>query len=128
MTTLPKEVSENLSFLILSVDYDYRKIIIADNDFTNGEITLWLEDENNLKNTIDECLCIIIPPNEFASFIDKGNFNKYEGHYQRKLGSIFNGLIVINEPLQWYEVDATSFQQKCVREALLETLIKIVTG
>jgi hypothetical protein len=128
MTTLSKEVTEQILWLIISVNYDYSRIVIAEHEFNDQALTLYLEDKQDFKNTVDECLNITVPIAEFEAFIEKGNYNKYEGRKQSESGRPYNGLITVSEPFEWYCNDATQYQQRTVREALVEAILKQVSA
>lgn len=128
MITLNKETQTKLSWLLLSVFYDYDRIIIAEHEINDQELTLFLEDKQDFKSDLSECLEVKISCDEFASFIEKGNHNKYAGISYSKNGRAFDGLIVVDEPLKWYHNDATTFQRKTVLEDLVEQIIKQVVG
>jgi len=47
--------------MIISVDYDYSRISIADHEISDDVLTLWLEDKHDFKNTLEECLELALP-------------------------------------------------------------------
>lgn len=71
MIKIAQKLKDHLWWLIISVDYDYSRIAIADHDLTDDTLTLWLEDKQDYKNSLDECLQVDIKAREFAK-INKG--------------------------------------------------------
>ncbi len=124
MIPMNLKTRNELWWLIISVDYNYSRIAIADHDLNGQTLTLWLEDKQDFKNTLDECLQLHIPVKHFTRLIKKEGLNSYEGtrvHPQKKY--VYNTRIAINEPLQWYLYDATPNEQHWAREALLKQLL-----
>jgi hypothetical protein len=126
--TLDKKTIENLWWLIISVDYDYSRISIADHNITDDGITIWLEDKNDFKNTIDECLELFITRKNFSNIIKADNLNSYEGTKMHPTKNfVYKARIEINEPIKWYNEDASNIEQQWAREAILKNvLIQIV--
>jgi hypothetical protein len=124
MIRINQKLKDKLWWLIISVDYDYSRIAIADHDL-NGEIlTLWLEDKQDFKNTLDECLQLDIPAKQFAKLIREENLNSYEGSKMHPTKNyIYKTRIEINEPIAWYQDDATQTEQVWAREAILKRLL-----
>ncbi len=57
MIKINQKLKDKLWWLVISVDYDYSRITIADHDFNDDTLTLWLEDKHDFKNSLDdECL------------------------------------------------------------------------
>lgn len=122
--TLNKKAVEQLWWLIISVDYDYSRLTISDHDLNNENITLWVEDKNDFKNSIDECLQLEVPLRNFAGVIKDESLNSYEGtkvHPTKKF--VYKAKIEINEPIKWYQQDATIIDQQWSREALLKRIL-----
>ena len=110
--------------MIISVDYDYSRISIADHEMGEEAITLWLEDKQDFKNTLDECLELVLPFKAFAKVIRAEGMNSYEGTkmHPRK-GFIYKTRIEVNEPIRWYKEDASLTEQQWAREAVVKTLL-----
>lgn len=122
--TLNKKAIEQLWWLIISIDYDYSRLTIADHDLNNENITLWVEDKNDFKNSIDECLQLEVTLRNFAGIIKGESLNSYEGtkvHPTKKF--VYKAKIEINEPIKWYQQDATVIEQQWSREALLKRIL-----
>lgn len=111
-------------WLIISVDYDYSRISIADHELTEEGLTLWLEDKQDFKNTLDECLKADIPLKQFAKFIKSENLNSYEGSKMHATKNyVYRSRIEINEPIAWYLDDATPAEQQWARETILKRIL-----
>ncbi|TWR25745.1 hypothetical protein FPZ43_15780 [Mucilaginibacter pallidiroseus] len=124
MIKLSQKLKDQLWWLIISVDYNYSRICIADHDFNNDTLTLWLEDKQDFKNTVDECLQLDISAKQFARIIKAEGFNSYEGtklHANKQF--VYNTRIEINPPLTWYETDATLIEQQWAREKVLKKVL-----
>ena len=124
MITIPKKLKDKLWWLIISVDYDYSRITIADNDFCNDTLTLWLEDKHDFKNSLDDCLQVDISAKQFAKIIRAENINSYEGtkiHPTKNF--MYKARIEINDPITWYLDDASLIEQQWAREAVLKLLL-----
>lgn len=130
MIKLTKKLKDALWWLVISVDYDYSRITIADHDLNDDALTLWLEDKHDFKNTLDECLQLEIPKKQFAKLIKDEGFNSYEGsqvHPTRNY--VYKTRIEINQPIAWYLNDATLTEQQWVRDAVLKKLLtQLVEG
>jgi hypothetical protein len=124
MIKIPHKLKNELWWLIISVDFDYSRIAIADHEL-NGEIlTLWLEDKQNYKNAIDECLQADIHIKQFARIIKNEGLNSYEGtriHPGKNFA--YKSRIAINEPIRWYREDASLTEQAWAREAMLKAIL-----
>lgn len=124
MIKISQKLKSQLWWLIISVDYDYSRITIAEHDLTDEVLTLWLEDKQDFKNSIDECLQVDIRVRDMARIIKTENLNSYEGtklHPTKNFA--YKARIEINAPLQWYKDDASSLEQQWAREAVLKTLL-----
>jgi hypothetical protein len=124
MITLNQKLRNELWWLIISVDYTYSRIAIADHEINGQTLTLWLEDKQDFKNTLDECIKLNIPLKQFTKFIKSGNMHCYEGtrmHTKKKF--LYTAQIPINQPLQWYLKDATTTEQFWTRDALLKHIL-----
>ncbi|MEO6979860.1 MAG: hypothetical protein ABI113_15835 [Mucilaginibacter sp.] len=124
MIKISQKLTDKLWWLIISVDYDYSRITIADHDFTEDTLTLWLEDKHDFKNTLDECLQVDIPAKQFAKIIKEENLNSYIGskmHHSKNY--VYKTRIEINTPLLWYQDDATLAEQQWARDTVLKQLL-----
>lgn len=124
MIKISQKLKSQLWWLIISVDYDYSRITIAEHDLTDELFTLWLEDKQDFKNSIDECLQVDIRVRDVARIIKTENLNSYEGtklHPTKNFA--YKTRIEINAPLQWYKDDASLLEQQWAREAVLKTLL-----
>src|ERR1700749_4589826 len=79
MIRINQKLKDKLWWLVISVDYDYSRITIADHDISEDNLTLWLEGKHDFKNSLDECLQLDIPAKQFAKLIRAENLNSYEG-------------------------------------------------
>lgn len=124
MIKIPHKLKNELWWLIISVDFDYSRIAIADHEINGDVLTLWLEDKQDYKNSLDECLQADIHLKQFARLIKAENMNSYEGtkmHSQK--GFAYKTRIAINEPIRWYEEDASPTEQLWAREAMLKAIL-----
>jgi len=124
MIKLNQNTRNQLWWLIISVDYTYSRIAIADHEINGKTLTLWLEDKQDYKNTLDECLQLHIPVSHLSKLIKTENMNSYEGtrmHPVKKY--VYTTQIPINAPMTWYENDATRAEQQWAREALLKSIL-----
>ena len=127
MIKIPQKLKDKLWWLVISVDYDYSRITIAEHEFDDDTLTLWLEDKQDFKNSLDECLQVDISLKQFAKVIKTENLNSYEGTKMSRGRGIKNFMyktrIEINEPVTWYKDDATLTEQRWAREAVLKLLL-----
>ena len=124
MIKISQKLKDKLWWLIISVDYDYSRITIADHDLTEDVLTLWLEDKHDFKNTLDECLQVDIPVKQFARLIKEENLNSYEGskiHHSKNY--VYKTRIEINSPISWYQADASLYEQQHTRDTVLKLLL-----
>lgn len=124
MIPMNQKTRNELWWLIISVDYNYSRIAIADHELNGQTLTLWLEDKQDFKNTLDECLQLHIPVKHFARLIKTENMNSYEGqrtHAKKKY--VYSTRIAINEPIKWYNYDATPAEQQLARETILKNIL-----
>jgi hypothetical protein len=124
MIKLSQKLKDELWWLVIGVDYDYSRISIADHEI-NGEIlTLWLEDKQDFKNSLDECLQLDISLKNFAKMIRSEGLNSYEGTKVHPKGGFINKTrIEINEAIKWYREDASIGEQQWAREAALKNVL-----
>lgn len=121
---LKQKTKEELWWMVISIDYDYSRISIADHETSDDSIVLFLEDKHDFKNTLDECLQLTIPIKEFAKVIGNEKLNSYEGellHPSKQF--IVKPRVQINEPIKWYKEDAGLIEQQWAREALLKAIL-----
>ena len=119
-----KTLKNQLWWLVISVDYDYSRITIADHDINGDTLTLWLEDKHDYKNSLDECLQLDISTKQFAKLIKDENFNSYEGSKMHPTKNyVYKTRIEINAPIAWYLNDASAAEQQWAREAALKKIL-----
>jgi len=124
MIRINQKLKDKLWWLIISVDYDYSRICIADHDFNGDTLTLWLEDKQDFKNSLDECLQLDVAGKQFARLIKNENLNSYEGAKMHPTKNyVYKTHIEVNEPIAWYQDDATQTEQQWAREAVLKQLL-----
>jgi hypothetical protein len=124
MITIPKKLKDKLWWLIISVDYDYSRITIADNDLCDETLTLWLEDKHDFKNSLEDCLQVDISAKQFAKVIKAENMNSYEGTKMHPTKNfMYKARIEINDPITWYLDDASLIEQQWAREAVLKLVL-----
>jgi hypothetical protein len=124
MIKISQKLKDELWWMIISVDYDYSRITIADHEINEGILTLWLEDKQDFKNSLEECLQLDITAKQFAKVIRNENLNSYEGtkmHPSKKF--LYKARIEVNEPVRWYQEDATIIEQQWAREAVVKILL-----
>jgi hypothetical protein len=124
MIKINQKLKDKLWWLVISVDYDYSRITIADHDLNDDILSLWLEDKHDFKNSLDECLQVDIPAKQFAKLIKDQNLNSYEGSKMHPVKNfVYKTRIEINEPITWYLDDATAAEQQWARDAILKLLL-----
>ena len=128
MIKLSAKTKNELWWMIISIDYDYSRITIADHEINDSILTLWLEDKHDFKNSLDECLKLEISLKQFRKIIRAENLNSYEGtkmHPEKNF--IYKTRIEINEPIRWYQEDASPVEQQWAREAVVKAIITQLT-
>jgi hypothetical protein len=121
---ISQKLKDQLWWMIISVDYDYSRIAVADHELTDEMLTLWLEDKQDFKNSLDECLQLDIKARDFAKIIKAENLNSYEGCKMHPTKSfVYKARIEINSPLKWYQDDASAVEQQWAREATLKAIL-----
>ena len=124
MIKIPQKLKDELWWLVISVDYDYSRISIAEHELNEDMLTLWLEDKHDFKNSLSDCLQLDIPIRQFAKMIKSENLNSYEGTKMHpKKNFLYKTRIDINEPIAWYQDDASLIEQQWAREAMLKSLL-----
>ncbi|GAB3936942.1 hypothetical protein [Mucilaginibacter myungsuensis] len=121
---IPHKLRNELWWLVISVDFDYSRIAIADHEINGEHITFWLEDKHNYKNSLDECLNLDIQLRQFAKLIREQGFNSYEAtkmHADKKFS--YRKRVDINNPISWYRDDASPTEQTWAREAMLKAIL-----
>jgi len=124
MIKITQKLKNHLWWLIITVDYDYSRISIADHEINGDILTLWLEDKHDFKNSLDDCLQVDITLRQFAKIITAENLSSYEGtkmHPTKKF--VYKDRIEINKPIKWYLEDASPTEQQWAREAMLKALL-----
>ena len=124
MIKLSQKLKDELWWLVISVDYNYSRISIADHEINGEALALWLEDKQDFKNSLDECLLLEISLKQFARMIRAENLNSYEGtkmHPQKNY--VYKTRIEVNEPINWYREDASEIEQQWAREAALKNVL-----
>jgi hypothetical protein len=124
MIKLTQKLKDELWWLVISVDYNYSRISIADHEINGDTLTLWLEDKQDFKNSLDECLQLDISLKQFARIIRAENLNSYEGTKMHpKKNYVYKTRIEVNEPIKWYREDASAVEQQWAREAALKNVL-----
>ncbi len=124
MIKIPQKLRDRLWWLVISVDYDYSRITIADHELNEDALILWLEDKQDFKNSLDDCLQFDISLKQFGKVIATENLNSYEGtklHPTKNF--VYKTRIEVNEPICWYLEDAALIEQQWAREALLRRIL-----
>jgi len=124
MINISQKLKDQIWWMIISVDYDYSRISVADHELNDGTLTLWLEDKHDFKNSLEECLQLDISAKQFAKIIRGENLNSYEGtkmHPTKQF--LYKCRIEINEPIRWYREDASIIEQQWAREAVVKTVL-----
>ncbi|MCC8427232.1 hypothetical protein [Mucilaginibacter sp. UR6-11] len=124
MIKISQKLKDKLWWMIISVDYDYSRISVADHELNGDILTLWLEDKHDFKNSLEECLQVDITTRQFAKIIRAENLNSYEGTKMHPTKNfIYKTRIEINEPVRWYQEDASLTEQQWTREAVVKMLL-----
>jgi hypothetical protein len=124
MIKITQKLKDKLWWMIISVDYDYSRISVADHELTADMLTLWLEDKHDFKNSLEECLQLDITTKQFAKIIRTENLNSYEGTKMHpKKNFIYKTRIEINEPNRWYQEDASLTEQQWARDAVVKNIL-----
>ena len=124
MIKLNQKLKDELWWLVISVDYDYSRISIAEHEINGDMLTLWLEDKQDFKNSLDECLQLDITLKNFAKIIRSENLNSYEGTRLHPKGNFaYKTRIEISEAIKWYREDASPAEQQWAREAVLKSVL-----
>ncbi|WP_114937527.1 hypothetical protein [Mucilaginibacter endophyticus] len=130
MKTITKELQRtNMSLLSLfcAANLDPKRIQIADLDLSECFLTLYLEDAQDIKATLDETLMFKLPVSKFAEIISAEGFNSYEGTRFSESGRAYTDRIVIAESIQWFKQDATPEEQQRVLESVKAIILKSST-
>jgi hypothetical protein len=124
MIKITQKLKDKLWWMIISVDYDYSRISVADHELNPDTLTIWLEDKHDFKNSLEECLQLDITTKQFARVIRAENLNSYEGTKMHpKKNFIYKARIEINEPIRWYQEDASVNEQQWARDAVVKTIL-----
>lgn len=125
--TISQELTTNLVELLMDCDYDFSRVSIAEKEYNDEGLTLYLEDQYNHKPSFNDCVIVTISLDEFEQFITLNKINTYKGTKELENGKILSSEIKINEPLAWYENDATEYQRENVCEDVLKFLLENLT-
>lgn len=109
MIKLNQKIKDELWGLIIGVDYDYIRISIAEHELTSEGLTLWIEDKNDFKTHLDECLKLTISNKDFGMIIRLDNQKNTEA---------------LKYPLIWYSDTARLIEQQWAREAVLKQVLE----
>jgi hypothetical protein len=124
MIKLTQKLKDQLWWLVIGVDYKYSRISIADHEINGDYLTLWLEDKQDFKNSLDECLQLDITLKNFAKMVRSEGLNSYEGTKMHpKKNFVYKTRIEISEPIKWYREDASAVEQQWAREAALKSIL-----
>ncbi|WDF54648.1 hypothetical protein [Mucilaginibacter sp. KACC 22063] len=121
---MSQKLRTELWWLIVSVDFNYSRICIADHELAENMLTIWLEDKHDYKNTLEECLQINIPIKQFAKLIRTEELNSYPStqmHQSKKF--LYKTRTIINDAINWYLYDATLAEQQLARETTLKHML-----
>ena len=124
LVKIPQKLRTELWWLVVSVDFNYSRITIADHEISDDTLTIWLEDKHDFKNSLEDCLQLNIQLKQFAKVINVENLNSYESiqmHPRKKF--LYKARVLINDAIAWYLNDATIVEQQWAREALLKKLL-----
>ena len=124
LVKIPQKLKNELWWLVVSVDFNYSRITIADHEISDDALIIWLEDKHDFKNSLDECLQLQIGLKQFAKVINFEKLNSYETmqmHPRKKF--LYKTNKLISEAVSWYNNDATPVEQTWAREALLKKLL-----
>jgi hypothetical protein len=124
MIKIAQKLKDQLWWMIITVDYDYSRITVADHELNADTLTLWLEDKHDFKNSLEECLQVDLPTKQFAKIIRAEGLNSYEGTKMHpKKNFIYKTRIEINEPVRWYQEDASITEQQWARDAVVRLIL-----
>ncbi|OOQ57162.1 hypothetical protein [Mucilaginibacter pedocola] len=118
-----QRTNHDLLMLLVSVRFDKSRIVIAEHELSENFLTLYLEDREDFKPHLEDTLLYKLPISCFEAIISNEGFNSYEGIKQSPSGRCYNGRIIINEPLLWWEQDATLYQQQEVLHLVLQNVL-----
>jgi hypothetical protein len=127
-TTTLQPTNISLLSLFCSVNFKADRINIAEWELSENFLTLYLEDADEPVADLSDCLLFKLPISKLAQIIEAAHLNSYEGTLFTESGRMYEGRVVIAEPIKWYEQDATHYQQKealdVVKGCLLKSLVK----
>jgi len=124
MIKLSQKLKNLIWWMIITVDYDYSRITIADHEFNHGTLTIWLEDKHDFKNSLEECLQLDITAKQFGRVIRQEGLNSYEATKMHPTkGFLYQTRIEVNDPVRWYQEDATLVEQQWAREAVVRSIL-----
>jgi hypothetical protein len=127
-TTTLQRTNISLLSLFCSVNFKGDRINIAEFELSDQFLTLYLEDKQEPVEDLSECLLYKLPVSKFAEIIAANHLNTYNGTLFNESGRMYEGRVVIAEPIQWFEQDATPYQQEgaleVVKGCVLKSLVK----
>lgn len=122
-TTLQKT---NLSLLSLfcAANFDKGRIVIAEHELSDHFLTLYLDDNKHPVLDISDCVMYKMPISKFAEIIATNDLNSYQGTKFSVSGRPYNDRIIINEPIKWFNQDATWLEQAYALEVVKNHLLR----
>ena len=118
-----KKANTELLSLFCSVNFDKNRINIAESDWNGEKLTLWLEDKQDFKEQLDDCVIVEVSSDKFAKIIADEKLNTYEAEKYRD-GYAYAADVEINKPIAWFEEDADQYFRKEAINAVLTKLLK----
>lgn len=127
-TTTLQRTNTSLLSLFCSVNFNRDRIVIAEWEMSEHFLTLYLEDKSEPVEDLADALIYKLPVSVFAGIIEANQLNSYEGTLFTERGRMYEGRVVIAEPIKWFEQDATPYQQagalEVVKGCLIKSLVK----
>lgn len=123
-----QKTNHDLLLLLINADFDKSRIVIAEHQLSVHFLTLYLEDKHDFKPNLDDTLLYKLPTSQFAAIILSEGYNSYEGTLHTQHDRPYPGRVTINEPLVWWEKDATLYQQKEVLHTALQYILATLDG
>lgn len=119
-----QKTNAELLKLLISVNFDKSRIVIAEYELSDNFLTLYLEDKEDIKADLSDTLMYKLPVSKFAEIIRSENLNSYEGVKFTESGRSYNAQIEMNEPIAWFEQDASEFFKRETITAVLKHILK----
>lgn len=123
MYTIEQKTKDALFNLLTSVDFDLKRIVIADHEFYVDNITMLLEDSANIAESFDKCVKLEVSLKEFATMIQRKGHNSYYTFQTQESGLSKKIDVEISEPIKYYINDASRYHKQVIREELLEEVL-----